>query len=140
MTEVVLAAAIAVVVGAALLRQERDPAIGRGGLFLAFVAVAFVAGLEYAGRPKPAWAELRGGDRIVVAAELDPGRAIHVWTRGDPPIAYRFPWDEERAARIKAGLREARERGQPGVILNLRAGYAERVFHPPPVREVKEKE
>ncbi len=81
-------------------------------LLVALFALSVIAGgwlvLEQTGRPRPASWEWRDVETEVIAAQLEPGVAIWVWTRrkGDlEPISYRMSWDEGLAE----FLEEARE-------------------------------
>ena len=123
---------------AAVLWQWKDPSVRRASAFLFFVALAAIALLSFLGTPKPIWAE-HGKLGIVVAVEYEVGRAIYIWTRGNPPVSYELPWSEETAEALEEGLRKARQEGQEGVALYA-IEYGEYVVHPTPQEDVPYKE
>ncbi len=126
-----------VFIAAGLLWGHKDPSKWRALVFLFFVFIAFLLALEGMGTPKY-YSIASPKERLIVAAEYDPGRWIYIWTRGNPPVAYRLIWSDELAEEIEKGLRAAREKGYPGLIIDG-VDYGEMEVHPPPVREAPHK-
>ena len=129
---------IVCLLAAGVLWQWHDPSIRRASVFLFFVCAAALAGLDSLGAPKMLQTEFRKIG-MVVAAEYDPGNYLYVWTRGDPPIAYWLPWSEKTAESLEKSLREARQRGEGGVLF-AQVEYGKFVAHPLPQQEAPYKE
>ena len=129
---------LVIAIAAGVLWTYRDPSPKRASIFALFAVLSLASILDSLGAPKPFWMEWRK-DLYVVALEYDPGVSIFVWVRGNPPIAYSMPWSEKQAEQLERGLREAKEKGNAGLLI-YRTDYGEFVPYPEPVRGAPYKE
>lgn len=86
-------------------------------LFIALVPTSYLAFAELMGRSRPmglAWWEKQAETATVVATQLEPSRAIHLWLMVDSsqePRAYRLPWSQEVAEQLHKAMQEAERNG-----------------------------
>jgi len=86
-------------------------------LFTALVPTSYLAFAELMGRSRPiglAWWEKQAATATVVASQLEPSRAIHLWLTLDAsqePRAYRLPWSQEVAEQLHEAMQEAARNG-----------------------------
>lgn len=59
----------------------------------------------------------------VVAVQLDPERAIYLWS--DEPVAYTLPWDPALAAEMTQAGAQAEATGEAGFAVELDWSYGE---------------
>ena len=98
---------------------QRRPAAKLAALSLAalLLPLGYVALADLPGRPKPVrdeWLHARAAEAVVLAFELDEGRAIHLWLRlpgVDEPRAYRLPWSLPLARQLQEASRAAEKSG-----------------------------
>ena len=98
---------------------QRRPAAKLAALSLAalLLPLGYVALADLPGRPKPVrdeWLHARATEAVVLAFELDEGRAIHLWLRlpgVDEPRAYRLPWSLPLARQLQEASRAAEKSG-----------------------------
>lgn len=99
--------------------SQRRPAAKLAAVLLAtlLLPLGYAALADLPGRPKPVrdeWLHARAEQAVVLAFELEEGRAIHLWLRlpgVDEPRAYRLPWSRPLAQQLQDAGREAREAG-----------------------------
>jgi hypothetical protein len=98
---------------------QRRPAAKLAALALAalLLPLGYLALADLPGRPKPVrdeWLHARAAEAIVLAFDLEEGRAIHLWLRlpgvGEPR-AYRLPWSRPLAQQLQDAGRAAEKAG-----------------------------
>lgn len=91
-------------------------------LAAAILGLAYAAGAELLGRPKPlrlAALERGAGEAVVLASSYDEGRAIFLWLvlpGAAEPRAYVLPWSQQAAEELLRAERAAEERGTQVVM------------------------
>ncbi len=108
--------------------SPRRPAVKLAATGLATLALplGYTALADLPGRPKPVrdeWFMARAQEAVVLAFELDEGRAIHLWLRlpgVEEPRAYRLPWSRRLGQELQDAGRAAR---RVGAELAMRAPF-----------------
>lgn len=112
------------VLALALIAGRARRALPAVALTLAAVVLglAYAAGAELLGRPKPlrlAALERGAGEAVVLASHYEEGRAIFLWLvlpGASAPRAYVMPWSQQAAEALLRAERAAEERGTQVVM------------------------
>jgi hypothetical protein len=99
--------------------SPRRPAVKLAAVLLAalLLPLGYAALADLPGRPKPVrdeWLRANAEEAVVLAFDLEEGRAIHLWLRlpgvGEPR-AYRLPWSRPLAQQLQEAGRAAERAG-----------------------------
>lgn len=99
--------------------SPRRPAAKLAALLLALLLLplGYLALVDLPGRPKPVrdeWLHARATEAVVLAFDLQEGKAIHLWLRLpglEEPRAYRLPWSLPLARQLQEAARAAEKSG-----------------------------
>ncbi len=122
-------------------RRRLAPRVYAVVLFAGLLVVGFGSLADLLGRPKPAqfeWFRANAEGVEVLSSDIRENEAIYLWLRqapGDPPRAYKLPWDIEVAKQLYGAQAQAQETGR-GVRMRGRlqdsGDPTEPVFYPDP--------